>query len=64
LLAIAGIVIGMSSRAMATQDPAKLAPQFYKVVLDDDHVRVIDYLLKPEEKRTHAFASLRRDPPT
>jgi hypothetical protein len=37
---------------MATQDPAKLAPQFYKVVLDNDHVRVIDYRLKPGEKRT------------
>jgi len=37
--------------AIATaQDPAKLAPQFYRVVLDNDDARVIDYHLKPGEK--------------
>jgi quercetin dioxygenase-like cupin family protein len=46
---LASIVVGMSSTA-ATQDRAKFALQFYKVVLDDDHVRVIDYRLTPGEK--------------
>jgi beta-alanine degradation protein BauB len=37
--------------AIATaQDPAKLAPQFYRVVLDNDDARVIGYHLKPGEK--------------
>jgi hypothetical protein len=32
------------------QDPAKLAPQSYKVILDNNDARVIDYHLKPGEK--------------
>jgi len=35
---------------MATQDPTKLASQLYRVVLNNDCVRVIDYRLKPGEK--------------
>jgi quercetin dioxygenase-like cupin family protein len=32
------------------QDPVKLTPQYYKVLLDNEHVRVLEYRLKPGEK--------------
>lgn len=56
---IAGMLLGAllasfastaSLKVASAQDPAKLAPQYYKVLLENDHVRVIDYRLKPGEK--------------
>src|SRR5712671_3696774 len=32
------------------QDPVKLSPQYYKVLLENDKVRVLEYRLKPGEK--------------
>ena len=32
------------------QDAVKTSPQFYKVLLDNDQVRVLEYRLKPGEK--------------
>lgn len=32
------------------QDATKLAPQMYKVVLENSHVRAVDYHIKPGEK--------------
>src|SRR6266481_1330718 len=32
------------------QDPVKASPQYYKVLLENDQVRVLDYRLKPGEK--------------
>jgi beta-alanine degradation protein BauB len=32
------------------QDPVKTSPQYYKVLLENDRVRVIEYHLKPGEK--------------
>src|SRR5437868_13547551 len=32
------------------QDPVKLSPQYYKVLLENDQVRVLEYRLKPGEK--------------
>ena len=32
------------------QDPVKTSPQYYKVLLENDQVRVIEYHLKPGEK--------------
>jgi beta-alanine degradation protein BauB len=32
------------------QDPTKQSPQFYKVLLENDQVRVLEYHLKPGEK--------------
>jgi quercetin dioxygenase-like cupin family protein len=55
----AGIAIGallttmafaISSRVTTAQDPAKLSPQYYKVLLENDQVRVLEYRLKPGEK--------------
>jgi quercetin dioxygenase-like cupin family protein len=34
----------------AGQDPVKLSPQYYKVLLENDQVRVLEYRLKPGEK--------------
>ena len=33
-----------------SQDPVKLSPQYYKVRLENDRVRVLEYHLKPGEK--------------
>jgi hypothetical protein len=32
------------------RDPVRLSPQYYKVLLDNDQVRVLEYRLKPGEK--------------
>jgi quercetin dioxygenase-like cupin family protein len=32
------------------QDPVKTSPQFYKVLLDNDQVRVLEFRLEPGEK--------------
>ena len=32
------------------QDPVKTSPQFYKVLLENERVRVLEYRLKPGEK--------------
>lgn len=66
---VAGILLGsllttvafaVSSRVMASQDldPVKLSPQYYKVLLDNDQVRVLEYHLKPGQKEPmHSHAS-------
>jgi predicted metal-dependent enzyme (double-stranded beta helix superfamily) len=55
---IAGIAMGallataafaVSSRT-TVQDPVKQSPQYYKVLLENDQVRVVEYRLKPGEK--------------
>lgn len=47
---LASFSFALSSGAFVFQDATKLAPQMYKVVLDNSHVRVIDYHIKPGEK--------------
>ena len=57
---IAGMLLGTvltalafatASRVMiAQQDPVKLSPQYYKVLLENDQVRVLEYRLQPGEK--------------
>ena len=37
-------------RAIAPQDPVATSPQYYKVLIDNDQVRVLEYRLKPGEK--------------
>src|SRR5207248_2474521 len=32
------------------QDPLKASPQYYKILLENDRVRVLEYRLKPGEK--------------
>jgi hypothetical protein len=48
LLATSGFAI--SSWATTAQDPVKQSPQYYKVLLENDQVRVLEYRLKPGEK--------------
>ncbi len=36
--------------AASAQDPVKMSPQYYKVLLENDQVRVLEYRLKPGEK--------------
>jgi quercetin dioxygenase-like cupin family protein len=36
--------------AAHAQDPVKTSPQYYKVLLENDRVRVLEYRLKPGEK--------------
>ena len=40
----------VSSGVMFQQDAVKLSPQYYKVLLENDQVRVVEYRLKPGEK--------------
>lgn len=56
---IAGMLLGAllaafafagSTKIASAQDPAKLAAQNYKVLLENGQVRVIEYRLKPGEK--------------
>ena len=56
---IAGMAIGalmttlafaISSPIATSQDPVKLSPRYYKVLLENDQVRVLEYRLKPGEK--------------
>ena len=58
---IAGMAIGalmttlafaISSHVATAQDPVKQTPQYYKVLLENDQVRVLEYRLKPGEKET------------
>lgn len=59
VLLIAGMAIGVlmttvayaiSSHVANSQDPVKLSPQYYRVLLDNEQVRVLEYRLKPGEK--------------
>lgn len=40
----------VASRIISAQDPVKLSPQYYNVLLENDKVRVIEYRLKPGQK--------------
>ena len=35
---------------LLAQDPVKQSPRYYKVLIDNDEVRVLEYHLKPGEK--------------
>jgi quercetin dioxygenase-like cupin family protein len=47
LALFAALFISVTSYA---QDPVKTSPQYYKVLLENDQVRVFEYHLKPGEK--------------
>jgi beta-alanine degradation protein BauB len=55
---LATVAFAVSANMASAQDPAKLAPEYYKVLLENDQIRVIDYRLKPGEKEpvhSHPF---------
>ena len=35
---------------MSSQDPVRASPQYYKVLLENEQVRVLEYRLRPGEK--------------
>jgi hypothetical protein len=43
-------VIAVPSSCLFAQDPVKQSPQYYKVLIDNDEVRLLEYHLKPGEK--------------
>jgi beta-alanine degradation protein BauB len=49
-LTVAIILAFASQKDTDSKDPVLLAPNMYKVVLDNDQLRAIDYHLKPGEK--------------
>lgn len=56
---IVGMVVGsvltggaaaVASRAPSVQDPVQQSPKLYRVLLENDEVRVLEYRLKPGQK--------------
>lgn len=47
---LATFAFGVLSGKMSAQDPVKLSPQYYKVLVDNDQVRVLEYRAKPGQK--------------
>jgi hypothetical protein len=56
---IVGMVVGsfvisgaaaVASRGPSVQDPVQQSPEFYRVLLENDEVRVLEYRLKPGQK--------------
>ena len=43
-------LIAAAVTSAKAQDPVKQSPQYYKVLIDNDEVRVLEYRLKPGEK--------------
>jgi hypothetical protein len=46
----AGAVAAAGQMQLQDLDPVKVSPQYYKVLIDNDRVRVLEYRLKPGEK--------------
>lgn len=42
------VTVPLSS--ISAQDPVKLSPQYYKVLVDNDEVRVLEFRFKPGDK--------------
>ena len=47
LLALGGLAAQIGARAAAAQDPARVMPRAYRVLLENDRVRVIEYTSRP-----------------
>jgi len=43
-------LIAVPFSSILAQDPVKLSPQYYKVLIDNDEVRVLEFRFKPGEK--------------
>ena len=43
-------ILAVLCTAAHAQDPVKVSPQYYKVLLENDQVRVVEYRLKAGEK--------------
>lgn len=49
-VALTTIAFVIASEVTSSLDPVKISPQYYKVLLENDQVRVLEYRLKPGEK--------------
>jgi beta-alanine degradation protein BauB len=47
---LAAVAILVSAGPAAAQDPVKLSPNMYRVLLENEHVRVLEFRAKPGEK--------------
>lgn len=47
---LAALVLVFTTKPTVAQDPAKVAPNVYKVLLENDRVRVLEVHAKPGEK--------------
>jgi hypothetical protein len=47
---VATLAFAVSTKIAAAQDPTRLAPESYKVLLENSQLRAIEYRLKPGEK--------------
>ena len=43
-------MVAIGTQRVMTQDPVKVDPKYVKVLLENDRVRVLEFLLKPGEK--------------
>ena len=50
---------GEPSKVPADKDPVKLSPQYYKVLVDNEYVRVLERRLKPGQKEQMHSGSCR-----
>ena len=50
LLAVVVLALGLGASAVMAADPVKVAPDIYKVILENDHVRVLSVTMKPGGK--------------
>ena len=50
LFAVVVLGLGLGARAVLAQDPVKVAPDAYKVLLDNERVRVLSVTMKPGGK--------------
>jgi quercetin dioxygenase-like cupin family protein len=47
---ILSFILAMLCTSAHAQDPVKTSPQYYKVLIDNDEVRVLEFHLKPGER--------------
>ena len=49
-LSLAVMVVVITAEVAFAQDPVKLSPKMYTVLLENEHVRVLEFRCKPGEK--------------
>ena len=47
---LSSLAVAISAEVSANLDPVRVSPQYYKVLLENEQVRVLEYHLKPGEK--------------
>lgn len=51
-VAITAIAIAATSEMSSSLDPVKISPQYYKVLFENEQVRVLEYRLPPGDKES------------